>query len=416
MSQLNPSSSSQGEKPTGGFIILYFFWIGGVSVCSNYTVLNSLDFFKDKFPDKHVDFVFPLPAIVASLVVIFVMTQLSNVFSYSTRIISSMTIEILLCAVVPIFSDVFKDSIFGFCGSLIILFLMGFFNNVCYASIAGFTSQIEGRFTAYFLIGVASFGLLMSFLRLGIFEVFKQLSPDRSVDNGNVLCAMMYYLSTILLIFVSLILHARFVKTDFFAHHETQVCGKEEEAALLETNRKTTPKRDLKILIQVYKEIEIYFYLMLVTCVQHNIAYPALMLMKEIPGMDDQTKSVVLLTYFAVFYIVGKKIAQYRQYYNKSIMITVMIIRFGIVGLIYLQAMTNEIPIVNTTIFGYIVICAFALTMGFTNVGIFILGPEGVSSEKKEVAGFISVFALNTGSVIGGFLSLALTGTGESSN
>ena len=89
-------------------------------------------------------------------------------------------------------------------------------------------------------------------------------------------------------------------------------------------------------------------------------------------------------------------------------MVTVILmLRFIMFGLFIVQATTVSIPILNTVWFGYLNIALFALTFGFVMVAGFILVPENEKSpENREVAGFLSVFAINIGTMIGGLLCL----------
>jgi hypothetical protein len=52
--------------------------------------------------------------------------------------------------------------------------------------------------------------------------------------------------------------------------------------------------------------------------------------------------------------------------------------------------------------------------MGFLNVAIFIMAPEQVPQDLKEVAGFVAVIGINIGTIIGGFSSLTLKNLGGS--
>jgi len=102
---------------------------------------------------------------------------------------------------------------------------------------------------------------------------------------------------------------------------------------------------------------------------------------------------------------------QYRQYYNKGTIVFCTLIRFFLAGLILLQAKTENIPIVETGWFCYLILALWGISMGVVNVGTFILSAELVSEERKELSGFVTVIGVNVGSTIGGLLSLLLTGS-----
>lgn len=395
--------------------VIYFLWIGGVSVCSTAAVINSLEYFDHQFENHDVKFIFPLPSMIVSIIVTFIITPLSNMLSYSTRVVLTMTLVIISLCVIPFVADIFKGTMFGFFACLGILIFMGFLNNICYASLAGFTSQIDKKYTAYFLIGIAIVGLGMSFLKIGFIYVFKQLSPNHVLDKGAVLPNALYFFTTAFMIFVGLILHAKFLRSEFyFTRVRQRVCSVFEDEGEFALNRAeqnpATGKRDFKTLFEVYHRTRGYFWLMIVAVTQQNMFYPGLALQKKIVGMEDEDKTVSIVTTFALFFIIGKKIGQYREYYDKGTIIFCTLIRFIIIALIFVQARFDNIPIVETAWFCYLNISLLALSLGVINVGIFILSAELVPDDKKELSGFVSVMAVNFGSLFGGLASLALTG------
>jgi len=405
------------EKPRKGrrrseddaFAIFYFLWIGGCTNTVWNAVMNSFDYFKLKFTNSdEIEFIFPLPQHVASLLVTFIITQLSNVLSYSTRIVSSIIIITVITVILPIQADVFQNSDFGLTLIMITLFFLGFFNNMAYASIAGFTSQIDGKYTAYFLIGVAIAGLVVNGLRWVIIKIFDYTVGG--ISDDNLFGVQIYFMTVVALLVTGLVLHFMFMRSDFYhCKIKKRIYSVLEEdgdggLALLSPSHNTSnPKRNFGTLMVVAKETWFYLLLILVSCVQQHFSYPGLALAKPIPGMENHTKTVSMIAVFSAFYIIGKKMGQYREYYNRNTMTVLTLFRFVIIAFFILQVVAPEIPILNTAAFGYLNVVLFALTMGVINVGLFILTPEQVTEDKKEIAGFIAVFAINLGTIIGAF-------------
>jgi len=412
----NDSYVDLGGKPADDKLAaIYFLWIGGVSVCSTAAVINSLKDFDYLFQHRDVEFIFPLPSMVVPLFVTFIITPLSNMLSYSTRVIITMSLVIIALILFPLVAVVFKGTTLGFLLCFALLIFMGFCNNVCYASIAGFTSQINPKYTAYFLIGIGIVALFMSFLKIALIALFTQLSPNHELAKDALMPNMTYFVLTAILILIGLILHAKFLRSEFFfTEVRERVCSVfEDEGELALTRAEQNPatgKRDFATLIQVYKSTIGYFWLMLIAVWQQNMFYPGLALQKKIPGFTEQVKNVSIVTTFALFFIIGKKMGQYRQYYNKGTMIFCTLIRFVLAALILLQAKTENIPIVETAWFCYLNLALWGISMGVINVGTFILSAELVSEERKELSGFVTVIGVNIGSTIGGLLSLLLTG------
>ncbi len=404
------SVSAEPKKLDDRFAIFYFLWMGGASTISWAAVVNSFDYFDKTFPNRDVSFIFPNAPYVANLATTLVITQLSNKYSYNARILFSMCIITAMTIFVPIEAKMFQDSDFGMNLIMVALFVMGFHNTICYASTAGLCSQIDGKYTGFFLIGVAIFGLVMNFVKEGVLLV---LNP---VDDSDLESILWYFGITTLFLIVGFVLHFMFIRSEFYrvkvklqiyAKETLAVAEQDTETALLGDSQKPKrPQRDFKTLFEVAKAAWLYLFILVVCCAQQNIPYPGVMLKKVIPGMENHTKTVSMVTTFSLFYIFGKRIGQYRQIYTAKTTIIVTLFRFVLVGLFFIQVLESTLPVIKTAWFAYLNISLFGITQGFLNVSLFILGPEQVEGNKKEVAGFLAVFAINFGQMIGGFLAL----------
>lgn len=413
------STSLDLKKPAQAsdkFAILYFMFVGGAAGIGWHCVVNSFDYFDAKYPGHEVSFIYPLAPYVAQMITTLVITQLSNIISYSNRIIGSLIILLALTIFIPFQADLFKETEFGMDMSMVLLFVLGFNNTLCYASVAGMTSKIGGKYTAYFLIGVAIFGLLMNLLREATLLTFVPESED------DMLCVLAYFGISAFLILGALVLHAIFIRTDFYKANcnptdYTQIAdaSADLEVGLLNNDsstEKVKSKKGLKTMWEVFKATKFYMFLILISCMQQNLVYPGVMLKKPMEGMAGHTKTVTLITTFSVFYILGKKLGQYRQYYNEVPVVVCLVVRLALMAFFIIQAVTIDLAIFNTIWFGYVNVALFAITMGFLNVSLFILAPEKVEGEKKEIAGFLAVFFINFGTMIGGFSSLGLKDLG----
>lgn len=398
------------------FAILYFMVVGGAAGIGWHCVVNCFDYFDAKYPGNEVSFIYPLAPYVAQMITTLVITQLSNYISYSNRIIGSLLILLALTIFMPFQADIFKETEFGMNMSMVLLFVMGFNNTLCYASVAGMTSKIDGKYTAYFLIGVAIFGLLMNLLREATLLVFVPESED------DIICILAYFGISAFIIFGALVLHGIFIRTDFYKincnprtdYVQIADASADLEVGLLDPNNaeKAKPKKGLKTMWEVFKATKFYMFLILVSCMQQNLVYPGVMLKKPMEGMAGHTKTVSMITTFSVFYILGKKLGQYRQYYNEVPVVVCLLLRLAFMAFFIIQAVTIDLAVFNTIWFGYVNVAMFAITMGFLNVSLFILSPEKVEGEKKEIAGFLAVFFINFGTMIGGFASLGLKDLG----
>ena len=320
--------------------------------------------------------------------------------------ITSLVFIFAMSVLMPLEAQILQGTEFGMGLILCIIFVLGFMNVLCYASVSGLTSQINGKCTTYFLIGVAIFGLVNNLFREATLLIFQPAS------DGELPPIITNFAFTLLIVLIALCLHNSLMKSEFYAYH---FLTKEEFHSSVNSNAmsliaKNTmkPKRDLKTLLTTFKKVKYHLILLLCLYIQHALLYPGVMLEKPINGMADHSKTVSMICAFSVFFILGKKGGQYRKYYSIGTIATIALLRFIFIATFLLQAENTQLPIIRAVWFGYVNIAIFAFTLGYSNVALFIMGPEQVGDEFKEIAGFLNVFALNLGSMIGGFSSLLL--------
>jgi len=411
-SSLTTSLIEQKEKePHDHFATLYFLSMGGAATCGWNAGINCLDYFEAKYPEANVQFMFPLPPYIAQLIAVLLMAKLSAAFSYSSRVVSSLIGITLITATLPFEAAMFKESEIGVILIMGMLFVLGISNTVCYASLAGMTSQIEGKYTAYFLIGTAINSLLMNLLREATLLLFNPETED------EILNVAVYFGSTVVFLLFSVVLHFRFMKSNFyktrFGVQTAQTCDLDTELGVTATLIETSENhKGFRMMAKVFKKIGFYIFLLMISYTQLLMTIPGLMLKKDIPSLSNSAKTVSMLSAFNVFFIVGKKLGQYRQYYNKYIILALVMFRFIFVGLFIAQAMKLDIRFINTIWFAYVNIALFGITLGIVNVALFILGPEQVKPEQKEVAGFLSVLGINVGLIFGALLALPFRNLG----
>jgi len=164
------------------------------------------------------------------------------------------------------------------------------------------------------------------------------------------------------------------------------------------------PGRDLNTVFGVFSKTALYVGLIALTYVQMYTVFPGVMLQKPMP-MEQSTKLTSMNMLFSVFFLIGKKLGQYRKYYNIQIIAALVMFRFVLIGFFILQA-AFDLPVLGSMWFGYLNILLFGFTNGFVTCALFILAPEQIEPEKKEVSGFVNVFGLTAGIVTGTFTAL----------
>jgi len=205
--------AKQLGKTNEKFVIFYFLWVGGICGCVWNGIMNSFDFFANKFPNDKVTFIFPIPITVAQLIVTIVITHLSKVVSYSMRIFFTLTAMVIFAFVIPFEAEVFATDeqwSFGMYVIILLVLLLGLVNNACFASVLAFASQIHGKYSAIALIGIGIFGLSLNFMKEAVILLF------HGHDKGELFPVLFYFALVASLAVVGLILHTIFIKTEFY--------------------------------------------------------------------------------------------------------------------------------------------------------------------------------------------------------
>ncbi len=301
------------------------------------------------------------------------------------------------------FSNTQEAWSFGAVLSIGLVFFIGFCNNLCFASVLGFASQIHGKFSGYALIGIGLFGLILNFLKQGVILLFK------GSEQSELFQVMFYFVIAYLLIVVGIIFHIIFVRTSFyqFVVDDANAPESDTETFLNDNDSVAQPvERNFKTLVLIYHKAAMYVILSFIINMQTTTAFPGLMLMKKIPDLDPATKTVSMVTSFNVFFLLGKILGQQRKRYDKGSVIFVAILRFFLIAFFVIQAATESVPVLNTVWFAYVNIAVFGLTIGFGNVALFFMIPEQVEKNLKEVAGFMAVIQWNVGNLLGRFFAL----------
>ena len=387
---------------------IYFMYMGGGSLLSWNAILNSLDYFTDKFPGRNVSFMFPLGFYLAQFLSSLIVTKLSAIIMLNVRVIGSFLVASLILALLPIEAAMFKDTGFGFALVMIFLFVLGICANICLSSITGLSSQLPGKYSAYTFLGTSITALFLSILREASSFLFKGKSKD---ENTSV---VVFFGITAVYIIGCIIFQLLFTKTEFFITYLRQpekmnMIDSELEVSLTQTEmeeQKPAYPRNVKTFINISYEVRFYVVLYIITAVQLYAIFPGVILKKPMPGVDEEIKVVSIVMTFNVFQTIGKVLGKYRKYYTPSSVFGMVMFRFVLMGLIIAQAATTDIPIIDTVWFGYLTTAVFGLTLGFVIVALTVLAPERVDTEKKEIVGHVSIFAINAGVLCGTFTAL----------
>jgi len=407
------------ELPSSFLAKLYFLSFGGGCQIGWYAVLNSLDFFDDKYKGYSVSFKFGIAVYLAQFLVTPIMAKISERFGYSSRVIVPFLVVGCVIGFLPFQAALYGGSENGFWMIMMLLFFMGFLNNICYSSIIGLTSQLPGEHTTNFLIGSGIAGIGMSIIRMALAYIISKdasITPERSKE----ISVTIFFVVAAIFIAWCVFLHLAFVKSEFYNAflEKTNLTrlndseASEDGDSFLETSSSSSdrdisrkPGRDFNTLFGIFSKTSLYVILIAVTYIQMYTVFPGVMQQKPMGNMEKGTKLTSMNMIFSIFFLIGKKAGQYRKYYNAQIVTATVLFRFVLMAFFMIQA-AFDLPIFNTIWFGYINILLFGFTNGFVTCALFILAPEKIEPEKKEVSGFVNVFGLTAGIVIGTFTAL----------
>ena len=385
----------------------YFLFLGGGSLVSWNAILNSLDYFSHKFPTHSVTFNFPVAVYLAQFLSSLVVTKLSDRLPLNMRIIGTFTVISVVLAILPVEAALLKETEIGFMILMGLLFILGTCNNICMSSLTGLSSQLPGQYSAYIFLGTSLLGLSLSLLR----ELSSYLF---SGSQGSNISVLFFFGVAAVYIIGCIILQTVFVRSEFYRHYllneKMEMIDSDHEASLLsETDggyvEEELPK-NFATFFKVFGEVKFTTLLLILSCIQLFAVFPGVILKKPMPGVEDDSKVVLVNLVFNVAQTFGKLIGKYRKYYTVGSVFAVVMLRFAVIAVILLQAITTKVPIVNTVWFGFVTTGLYGLIHGFVIVALTVLGPERVSLEKKEVVGHVAVFGINIGVLIGTFTAL----------
>jgi len=400
---------------------LWYFTLQGIGALLGWNaVLSSLDYFDNKFPNFDVNFIFPIAIFVANMILSPNMIYVQQKLSLNIRIAGALAMLGVVMILLPLEAYIFSDTDFGVALILGLLFCLGLANTSQQVSASGFAGIFPFVYVNKYILGTGLAGLIISALRI---MILLALGDNANTDTGQIIGILLYYGIAAVFLGITIVVHYRFVKTDFckktiadnekktlLASQQRAINKTESSAESLESTPLVAEKSNPWMkLYEGFSLIKLVFMLIVVIYIQTFMMFPGVMLLKEMSFLNDTWKTVLLAATFNVFDVVGKSLTNYRQYYNSASTTVLVFGRFVFFMPFILMALNMDIPIIGTDYFPFVNIALFALTNGYATSSCFILGPEYVADDKKETAGFITMFGLLFGIFTGSFLALAFT-------
>ena len=389
--------TDQEKIPESIFVTSYFVLLGAGTTVGWNALLNSLDYFTEKYPTSHIDFLVPIAIYLGQSTACLSVTRLSSIFSFNLRIIGSLSLTAPILILLPVEASIYEGTTLGLALFLLLLLIIGFCSAMCSASLVGIASQLSSKYMSCFFIGTTMVALVMSFFR----EISTYLF--QSSKYGKDTSVIIYFALAMSLILTCIAVQPKFSRSDIYHQHcltaaKVRVGEPDNKQALKEdASGQGQLKRNFRTLIAIFQEIKFYAVLLIIVCVQFHTVYPGVMLAKPIENLSSEAKVVSMVLTFSLMQAVGKVLGQFKKYYSGRLVLFITILRFGLIGVFIAQTKVTDDSVLASTWFAYVNIALFGLTTGFGVVALCVLGPEKVQPKKREIAGYVSVLSMNVG-------------------
>lgn len=400
----------------------YFFMQGLSSLLPYSTILSTLDFYGDRYPHSHASFTFPLATFSANLLFVPLMVFIKKGTSLSFRIPTSLAIIALLLISIPIVALVLPNNTVGLWLLYIFQFLIGGFGAISNATIVGLAGHFPAACMTKNATGASVAGLISNFLRAFLLIFF----PYSNSEASTLLGMFIYYSTPAVILLFSIYLHFKFINSDFAAVYlppenlppskRPAVIEESRLYVVLDENHHTVvvsktrwehTKDSLHELWKVFKHIKLLCLLMILIQMQSNMLVPGVMLKRQTDFLNPAWKVVILLSTFNLFDIFGKVATFLRHTFTEKKLLIIVIFRVVFYFTFIIQATTIDFYFIDNDWFTFVNIAIFAFTGGYVVSGVFILCPEKVEGNEKEIAGFLSLSSALVGIAFGSGIALS---------
>ena len=399
----------------------YFFMQGLGSFLPWSTILSTLDFYGDRFPNAHVNFTFPLANFISNAILIFVMVYVKKNYSLNCRIPICIAIQIVLLISMPIVALILPNSSLGLWLLFLFQFVGGAFNTISNATVVGLAGHFPPECMAKNSTGVSICGLICNLIRALLLCFF----PYEGSELSTAIEMVIYYSITAVLLLVCLLLHFKFIFSDYAAQHlpndnlppskrHTQISDERLHVILNENHHTVTApatawestKDNFSELWRVLSHMKLPCLIMVVSNIITNMLTPGVMLKRPLGHLNPAWKLVILVGTFNIFNAIGKYSTVFKTLFCENLFMLLVVLRLIFFYTFITEASTVNVPIVDEEWFGFLNIALFALTDGYITTGMFIMCPGKVEGHDKEIAGFLALLSLLVGIATGTVLAL----------
>lgn len=366
-----------------------YFFMQGISALLPWScILCTLDFYSAKFPGRDTNFTFPVAFFISSVSFNYLMVHIKRAFSLNERVAGSLFMMLIFLILIPITAEKFENSKSGYWICLILLYLLGAVNTISNASIAGLSGHFSAQCRSLHSAATGFAALITNAIRAIILAFSSEANPATDIN-----AIVLFYGAAIFLLVCGIILHFLFIKSENCREKFEEQTNSSQEQTFRQQWR-------------VFKENILLVLAMFVCNVQTFMLYPGVLFQKPLDWTNFSWTIVIICALFNVFDTIGKYLPYIRSLLKTKILSGVLLLRFYFFIAFIWPVVNQDVPLLSLSWFFLIMITLFGLSNGFIISSSFVLVPERVEGEKKEIAGFVAFNAMITGIMIGSFLAL----------
>jgi len=369
-----------------------YFFMQGVSALLPWScILCTLDFYSAQFPSVNASFTFPVAFFISSVGFNFLMVYIKRELSLNMRVAGSLALMLIFLVLIPVSATSLPDSNSGLWTCYLLLFLVGAVNTISNATIAGMSGHFSQECRSIHSAGTGVASLITNAIRALILVSSKEENPATDVK-----AIFVFYGVAVLLLVVGIVLHLFFMRS---LEGREEIEGK---------NVDDLEERNFRAQWKVFSRTKILVIAMFVCNVQTFMLYPGVLFQKPLTFANFSWIIVVICTTFNVCDTLAKYVSFMKFFLRREVVLGVLLFRMIFFVAFIWPVMEKDVFFLSLDWVFLMMIGLFGFSNGLIISTTFVMIPEKVEGEKKDVAGFLAFNAMICGIMIGSFLALPL--------
>eukprot|EP01017_Pseudomicrothorax_dubius_P026623 TRINITY_DN298_c0_g2_i3.p1 TRINITY_DN298_c0_g2~~TRINITY_DN298_c0_g2_i3.p1 ORF type:complete len:416 (-),score=34.50 TRINITY_DN298_c0_g2_i3:226-1473(-) len=391
-----------------------FFVCAGISALSAWNgVITALDYFDDQYQGRDVFFEFPIPFNISKIVAPAILFGYSNALSLKKRTLFGLVGTIFLMISLPLIAQYVSTDISYYIMSPI-LYLLGTLNCLFESSMTGLATILPAKYISLYFMGTGFCGLFTALLRMICLAIFSG-SSKKSLSYST----MLFFSAACIFNTITLFLYFQFKKTPYCKFFLGRFLKSIRESfrppsgieQLLDHHTPHEPKSissEWRLTWKASTKIAPLPLTMIILYVQTISMYPSISMTRKISFLDKSWSPLVLITTYNLFDTIGKYIADFRSIYGRCSIFTMVFLRFVFYPIFLAMTLEEYIPIITADWFHLLAMALFAVSNGIGTTALLTFAQESSEVVYREKTGFVMIFGLYIGMVIGSTFTAAL--------